>query len=1009
MSRVAHADFAEAHNNSLAEGRTLALIELVTPTSLDLRVGTDTVHTPDGNSWEVGLRCDPIRTRVDFLGSGPVLSSTTIYIANRQYAAMAAAVGKSMHEYLWQGAQVTIWSWFEELDDFSKALHEFTGRVDGFRLGRKELTLNLIQSSSWNVSTPPTIIDETNYPNAVDRGNSLPVPIFAGDFSSRRMRTPWASATANIDDWEEAGAGTGVVPFVVVDPGLGQADVKVVVACHEVSEISDHTAGNSTFIVAGDSLAPLDPASGITEVSGSSESYLTIDDDTLFAWYAVKPVDVRTGAGNNSASEPRRAMDPFDETSYATLDQTAGTDKEKLELILPNLGPLGLIDTVTVNIAFSGNAANTQNIRAYPRDSGDASTGSVVSAVSTSTSPGILSGTWDASYFDRTTWRFGESDTQAAVDLVVDFAGASASNKARIYWAIIKVRYKPSQSLVVPASSQTQVVGRRGRRPGQPFSPVGGQRGFAQPIIQTFETPALYEFGGVFYGNPKGPVDDGSGTYTGTAAALIQRPPDIASWFLQTFAGVSSGDITSGTDFGSFAAARDALRNGEPNDFKMAMHIGQVTNVGRVLEQIAAQCLGCFVLDRFTDQWQFHVWKRGRHVDYDETVYWRDMYDWELATGSDVDLIQGVRCRYLFDHFKGRTLYESFCTKNSSSQGLTLPTIRDQRLTVSASNDKYDWNAGGGSGNVTETLAHGTFTPMEIAADLRAAMRLRTNAGPTMHVGWSHSIRTGFNDRIDFQIGATVYDATLAEGDYSPEALAIEAGTKMTAEAGQTITVTYTHSTNKFQFSLTGTMTILGSTGTNYLVGAMLTLGVNQDLVVVTTGAANVERYSRRFWEANKSVNTFNLLYGSGTNVATNAAYLLGHPKGDTGFTSNTTGAYSRGDQERAIDALEQAYRPKEDKVLTLDWIRDENSATSTRDRLLELNQTPPHGFRTKTRKCCDLQVMRAIPVDTEMDEQVGYPRYGSDGSFQDKVFLVLETEKHLGPERFTEFLAIEV
>lgn len=998
MSREAHTDFVSRYNASSKECVTLAKIELVTPSTLTLRVGTDTQHTPDGNSWEVGLRCDSIKTRVDFLGAGPVLSSATIYVANRQYAAMTAKLGKSMHEYLWQGAQVTLWEWFPDLDDFSKALHHGTFRVDGFRLGRKELTLNLIQGSAWNVSTPPTLIDETNYPNAVDRGNSLPAAIFVGDATAPAMRPPWTSSYGNRDDMDEAGAGTGVIPFMVVDPGLGQAKVKVLVAGHEVSEISNHATGNSTFIVAGDTLAPLDPASGLTEVSTATESYLEIDDDTLYAWYAVKPIDVRSGA--NSASEPRRAMDPFDETSYATLDQTAGTDKEKLELVLPNLGPLGLIDTVTVMVAFIGNSANTQQIRAYPRDSGDASTGSVVSAVSTGTTPAILSGTWDASYFDRKNWRFGESDTQSAVDLVVDFAGASASNKASIIWAILRVRYKPSQSLVVPASSQVRVIHERG---------LPGKRGLGPPFggglpsgFEVLTTPAINEFFGTFYGNPKGPVDDGSGTYTGTAAALIQRPPDIASWFLQNVAGLGSGDITSGTDFGSFAAARDQLRNADPSDFVMAMYVGQVTNVGRVLEQIASQSLGCFVLDRFTDQWQFHVWKRGRLVDYDETIYWRDMYDWELATGSDVDLVQGVRCRYLFDHFKGRTLQEAFCTKNSSSQGRTLPAYRDQRITVDGTNDKLDWSVGA---TYADTLTHGDYVPIDLAVELRTQMRTHI---ANIHWGHAFTIKLNFNDDLDFMVGASTYAAVVPPGEYSPEALALAVQTAMnTAQTAAVFTVTYAHSTNLFSITATSSSSLLPVTGVSALTSAWYALGFVSNALAAVTFTAGVNRYGERFWIYGAS--TFNLLWASGTNAATNCAYLTGFPKANSGVTSNSTATYSRGDRERQIAALEAAYRPKEDKVLTLDWIRDERSAVSVRDRYLDLNRIPPHGFRTKTRKCCDLQVMRAIKVSEEMDDQVGYPRYGSDGSFQDKVFLVLETEKHLGPERFTEFLGVEV
>lgn len=1001
MSSPATTAFLAAWRKHNATRVCLLKIVLSAPSALTLRFGTTETHTPDGNSWEAGLTHDSIRSRVGYMETGVILTDTGFRLANRSYAGLSAVrLSDALSAYRFQGATVTTYFWEASLTDWADALQVFSGKVDAIGdVFEEAVQFTCIQDRSWNIALPTLTVDQINYPNAPDANNGIAIPMVTGDHRATAMRSPWSSTYGNRDDMDEAGAGSGVVPLVLVDSGTGAGKVKLVAACHEIMDLTDHASGYSTFIIAGDSLAPLDPASGLTETLGASESSLTIDDDTLFAWYAVKPIDVRTAA--NSATNPRRAMDSFDETSFATLNQTAG--QSVLELILPSIGPLGTIQAVTAHVAFIGNAANTQNIQVRPRDAGDASTGTIVSAVSTGTTPAILSGTWDATYYNTQQWNFSDSGTQASVDIRIDFAGAVANNKASILWALLKVRYKPNQSLVVPGSSQTKVTGRRRSRWDGPF---GG--GFAPPIFTTFDVPPTYQLDGQFYANLKGAPDDGSGTYTGSAAALIERVPDTARWYLQEWGGVSSVE-TGATDFGSFVLGRDTMRNAQPSDFKLATHVSQLTNLAEILRRIGEQSLTAYVLDRFTDQWLFHVWKPGAAIDYDRTLAWGDILEMSAGVPSDVGLSQGVRVKYAYDHFKGRTLFEAFLSPNGSSQGKTLPTTRDQRLTVTTGvNDKLDWNAGGGSGTVAETLTAGTYTPMALAAHIRTLMRARTNSGPTMHVTFDFSIVTGYNDVIDFQIGASVYAATLREGEYAAEELAIEASYQMSAEAGQAITVTYTHSTNKFQFGYAGTMTLLGATGTNYLTGALLSLGVNQNLVVVTTGAANIEKYGDRFSLCNKSTATSNFLWGSGTNVATNCAYLLGYAKADTGFTSNNPASYSRGDRERAAEDSASDYGPKAEQVITADWLRDENSATELRNRIFDLNSTPPTFAKIKTLVCPDLQVMRVLQFDSDVDGHVSFPRYGSDGSWGLKAMRVLEVEQSCGPSFHTEALLVE-
>ena len=79
-----------------------------------------------------------------------------------------------------------------------------------------------------------------------------------------------------------------------------------------------------------------------------------------------------------------------------------------------------------------------------------------------------------------------------------------------------------------------------------------------------------------------GRVDDGSGTYTGTAGALIQRPDHIAKHILIDRCGLSSSEINSAayTAAGSFYAT---------NSFVLGIAILQRPNVRNLLNRIARQ------------------------------------------------------------------------------------------------------------------------------------------------------------------------------------------------------------------------------------------------------------------------------------------------------------------------------------------------------------------------------------------------------------------------------------
>ena len=92
MSSPFAPEFLAAARRRLAR-RMATLVEVEFPDApggaVTLRASNRPIRPlPDGTVYEAGLKCDPIRDRIELLGGGPSPSSTTIRIQNRPWAAL---------------------------------------------------------------------------------------------------------------------------------------------------------------------------------------------------------------------------------------------------------------------------------------------------------------------------------------------------------------------------------------------------------------------------------------------------------------------------------------------------------------------------------------------------------------------------------------------------------------------------------------------------------------------------------------------------------------------------------------------------------------------------------------------------------------------------------------------------------------------------------------------------------------------------------------------------------
>lgn len=85
---------------------------------------------------------------------------------------------------------------------------------------------------------------------------------------------------------------------------------------------------------------------------------------------------------------------------------------------------------------------------------------------------------------------------------------------------------------------------------------------------------------------PKGIKDDASGTYTGTANALIENGADMARYFAANYTGLSSSQVESGTGVGNFGTARTDLGT----HHKLAMYVGDKLESRDQYELLCREC-----------------------------------------------------------------------------------------------------------------------------------------------------------------------------------------------------------------------------------------------------------------------------------------------------------------------------------------------------------------------------------------------------------------------------------
>jgi hypothetical protein len=992
----------------------LLKVELTDPSTQTLYLTNRDAFAAPGSPpqvWEAALDdVGPVVHSGSLGTENPELATFDFHIAPKRlgYQVDGDNAVDSFGDFYWYGATVTLYQWEMGLTDFADAHQIFKGVVIDYQTENIGVRVYCQQRNSWIVRLPDVEVTRAKFPRAPDKSIGLPVPICYGDLRDYPARLPatdyglFRQGITSIAGMRRAG-----VRGVVVTAGKGDTGQKgrLLFASHACALFNDDATGSTPAIESGDRLSEIDPI-GANVVNAATGTGFDLPDITAAAvqpfdcFFPVFPMDSQVPAAT-PGENARAATDPWNDTSYATLDFT--NNKKELKFPLPDIPAPGRALEIKLVVCYSTSAGAT-HLKALVSDGVNNSSIISLTASTTQTglggslgAPGILPIPDDG-------WRFGTYGNY--IRIVIDVGGGGET--AKIYAAGVVVRYRPNWPIVSPASSyQVPKVGyyRTFRHHHHWQKP--------QQVMRTIEIPEMDRVDSTFYATLKGYADDGGGTYTGTASALIERLPDVLRHLLITYCGESSGDfLTTGSTSGSFTDARASLTTWRGSGMKVALALDEFRDSSEWLRDLCSSLFSWAFVSRLTDQWKLIPW-RARSLTTDAP---RKLTRWDLMdqSGPKVilhrdEVINDLSISFGFDAWRRAFVHETFAGPSRSSSGHAYRSLRDESVTVVASeSDRIDFTDSGGTHVASLTPA--AYAPAAFADHVTSQMMAVAGGGVSIFCGWAFTVTTYVS--FTFNDGAAK-TATLNAGTYNRTTFAAEIKRAMDAVSTGTYTVTYSLTTGKFTIARgAGTFSISAAVSLEFrhLAG----FDPTSHGAAAASWTSDFAVYDEQFMITSSSNITLPWETGAnGIDAATprTAGMLLGF---DTARDSSATQKYWTGDSpknDREADcATSQArYGKRPLQKFELRAVNDTDTAREVRNRHLDWWKQPPAEIQFQTERAVDFDLGMVMEFDASLDEVQPFPVPGTDGSWSGKQFIVTSIVQHSLPTVHQEVVAFFV
>jgi hypothetical protein len=1032
---MATAAFLARWLTSTRDAAILLKVELTDPSAQTLyltnRYGVATPGSPP-RYWQPLLEdVGPVSHQGSLGSFDPVLATFECQLAPNRLSYQAAGLDArdAFATFYWLGARVTLYQWEMALTDFADANQIFSGVMIDYQSEAAGIHIFCQQPTDWIVRVPSAEVTRQKYPRAPEKSIGLPAgAVCYGDGRTLPCRdTPGISGTISYGTFNQSLVGVfglrrAFVRGVVVDLGKGAGSKgRVLFANHACKLWNNDSGGSTPALMMGDRVGEMDPASG-EDFNGAGGTGFTYDDVTnagvqpFDCFFPVLPIDSKKSAANQG-DNARAATDGFNDTSYAELDFSGG----KLEILipLPDVSPMGLYVSAKDVYGWSTSAGIVAVLKADFTNPGAggghtatlANTGGLNTKIGAGAS--IVSGT------PSSQWNFGSDGCYLRVYLV----GGAAGDKARIYFAGLAIKYRPSWPVYAPAY-KVQIPGAEDYRVAHRWMPglpgkieIYKHRYSHQPHDQWF--PATEQVtDGQYFAALQGYADDGGGTYTGVANALIELPTDVIRHFLAVQCAQSA--FETGGVRGSFVDERAHFVTWRGSSMKLAISIPEFRDSSGILRDLAGSALCWVYISRLTGKWKIIPWRIGS-----ATNWTRKLTRWDLMDPAGPKMIlhrdqviNDLTCSYDYDANGKQYISETFVAAERSGSGHLYRSLRDENTTVIASeSDRLDFNDSGG--NKTANLTPAAYAPIDLANHVATQMSAVATRGYAK-VAYGFVIKTGYNDTVYVSDGAS-FTVTLPAGNYTGAALA--AALQAALNLGSTNwVVTYSLATLLFTIGRSsGTCQLLWGTAVAGALFAGMDVVLGFEIKNYTGSASYAGAFMvepERFAIALLTDN-LKLLFETGTNgidAATprTCGALLGFDTArDWDLTGSSVGAKTfavahspKNARELEVATSIARYGKRPGTVMSLRAVNDTDTAREVRNRNFDIWKQAVVEIQFETERMPDVDLGDVIEFDSSIDDVQPFGVPGTNGSWASKRFIVTSIVQHSLPTVHQEIAA---
>lgn len=933
-------------------------------------------------------------------GAGPEIQST---------------LRASMATHLWDSARVTFYRYIHELGDFQHAQQFFKGDVIEVGLDGPLLMLKLQQRVDWNTPLSLESVNRQRHPRAPEEAVGLPLQVLYGQLQARPLRSPWALGTGVRNKYSMIALGNSRVnPALLVDKGRGgQAanNLKSVVLCagHPVKSVAAYADRTAMWHDGTDGLCLLDDGQ-IELLNDATGAGVKLPESGPYAWVRLRPTDII--AQSNECDNARSLFEPND-LSFAHFDYAA--NRRNLSVQFAGVPELAASNAPTV---FLIGYQSSSDLAGFKVRAGVGIPAAYIhNPLPVSTAPDILS----TAVLATNGW---VSDNLWQIDFF--FEGGFPAGSVKVYFACLAVNFRPRQDVIMSSERRIATLldvslpDRRG----------GGARTRYRPFQTPVLTPPYTELRGKFFGNQQGYKDDGSGTYSGTPNALIERMPDIARHLLTT----SGGQDATELDAASFNAARPLLVDQLGNTLSHGLVLAEQVNVGQMLDSLCSDALAQVRVSPYDDKLKLHVWRRHQTTDYPWKFSRYDILEPQGPNCSRLpvsQLVTGVRVAYDYDQRERTCRSEATLAFNKSVAGHEYRNLRDEYMSVvAATNDRLNWKRAGVA--YVATLAAADYDPGPLALEVQNKMKA-ADTGANYWCAHGGTV-TSNCCKITFTIFAVAYTVNISLGTWNMEQLATQATVAMNSIGPGGFSVSYSRATRKFTIANGTSFSLRWCAGLTGDVPDRATalLGYTADATgTIHTSTFEVEegRFAIVAAVINAGANApIDLNFKSGPDGTDSAvsvrhcADVLGYdPTEDKLVVFNALGAWAgdcpKGARERNMRAVADRFKDgllrgaRRELAYQARTIYNTRTARALRNRIADLfaRPEPPTIARFSTYHAPDIEIGNVFEFLADLDELQACPVLGSGGSWVGQGFVVTEYAHRNGPtSRATEIVGVE-